>query len=118
MKTFAQEIAHQLSLTQGPLVQTAINLSAAQDEQTVINVGAGERWVIEKVELVCDAAGTVALWSGSVAAGTRVTGDIAMAANAQYVFTDLFSQASAHDFVINRATSVAVRGTVTYRVLA
>lgn len=118
MKTFAQEVSHQLQLVAGPLVQTAINLSAAQDEQTVINVGAGERWVIEKVEIVCDAAGTVALWSGSVAAGTRITGDIAMAANAQYVFTDIFSQASAHDFIINRATSVAVRGTVTYRVLA
>jgi hypothetical protein len=118
MKTFAQEIAHQLSLTSGALVQTAINLTAAQDEQTVINVSAGQRWVIEKVEIVCDAAGTVALWSGSVAAGTRITGDIAMAANAQYVFTDLFSQAAAHDFIINRATSVAVRGTVTYRVLA
>jgi hypothetical protein len=118
MKTFVQEIAHQLSLVAGPLVQTAINLTAAQDEQTVINVAAGERWVIEKIELICDAAGTVALWSGPTASGTRVTGDVAMAANAQYVFTDLFSQASAHDFIINRATSVAVRGTVTYRVLA
>jgi hypothetical protein len=118
MKTFVQDIAHQTSLTYGPLVQAAINLTAAQDEQTVINVAAGERWVIEKIEIICDAAGTVALWSGPVATGNRVTGDMALAANAQYVFTDLFSQASAHDFIINRATSVAVRGTVTYRVLA
>lgn len=118
MKTFAQEIAHQLSLSQGPLVQAPINFSSAMDEQTAINVAAGQRWVIEKIEIVCDAAGTVALWSGAVATGDRITGDMALAANAQYVFTDLFSQNDADDLIINRVTAVAVRGTVTYRVLS
>jgi hypothetical protein len=119
MKTFAQEIGQQTSFSRiGPLVQLAINLSAAANETVLIAGAASTRIVIEKVELVAAAAGTFALWSGSVAAGTRMTGDIAAPANGELVFQDLFTQVAAHGVILNRTTSFALAGTILYRVLS
>lgn len=115
MKTFAQQIASQLGFTRiGPLVQLPIALTAATGNTTLVAIAAGERFVIEAIELVPGGAGGFTLRSGA----TGVTGAIAGAAGSQYVFCEKFGQADGDDIVINRTDSIALAGSITYRVLS
>lgn len=115
MKTFAQQIAQQLGFTRiGPAVQLPIALSAATGDTTLVAIAAGQRFIIEAIELVPGGAGGFTLRS----AATGITGAIAGAAGSQYVFCDKFGAADGDDIVLNRTDSIAVAGSLTYRVLS
>lgn len=101
----------------GELVQIPIALTAASGETTLVAAVAGRRILIESLELVPAAALTFAVWSGTVAAGTRITGDIVGSAGGQYLWQDRIGHADNVILNLNRATSVAIAGSLVYRLL-
>lgn len=114
MKPFAQEIATQVGLARiGPLVQADINLTAATGNSTLITCAAGERFVLEAIELIPAAAGTFALLS----AATRIATVGSANAGQEYVFLEKFGAANGDELILNRTDSIAIAGSITYRIL-
>lgn len=97
-------------------VQTAsIALSAGTGETTLIDVGASEYFFVHQMVLV-PGAGTLALWSGTVAAGQRITGDMVLPA-AAVTFENLMGHGAGRDLIVNRGTSIVLTGHIVYSVL-
>lgn len=117
--SFAEMMAQQLQRqgSMGNLVQIPLALTAASGETTLVAAVAGRRIVIEALELVPAAALTFAVWSGTVGAGTRITGDVVGNAGAQYQWWDRITHADNVILNLNRATSVAMSGSLVYRLL-
>lgn len=93
----------------------AISLASGTGETSIVTTAAGEHFYAYEVLIVPDAPGAFALWSGAVASGTRLTGNIDALAGAEYRFYGLKSVAVGDDLVLNRVDSIAVAGYVTSR---
>lgn len=119
VKSYLEEWAAQLerSGSIGELVELPLNLSAASGETTLVAATAGRRIVVVSLDLTPAAALTFAIWSGTVAAGTRITGDIVGNAGGQYVWLDKITHADNVILNINRGSAVAISGSLTYRLL-
>lgn len=89
-----------------------IQLAAGTGSTTLVTVAAGQTFAIDELVLVCDAAGTLEVRSGS----TAIVPDWPAIAGAQYTFGGLVSQAAGDDIVLNRTDSLAVSGYLRYRV--
>lgn len=114
VKDFAEHWAHQLRRDLGSLVHAPINLSASTGDSTLVAAVADRRIVVVDLEFCTDGDSDVDVWSG--AAGTRITGRFATARGEYRVF-DKITHADNTALVINRGSSVALKGSVTYRLL-
>ena len=96
------------------LVQSVeFSLSAGTGETTLVSVTAGQLFFIHRISIAVVTAGALALWSGSVAAGQRMTGNMTLPAVLNTI-EDLFSHAAGSNFVMNRISSIAVTGNIIY----
>lgn len=116
-KTLQQEWSAQLGRPGefGSLIQIPISIAAGTGDTTLVAATVSRRIFIEKFELVPGASGRYALWSG--AGDTRISGDNQANGGAQYVHTDLITHADNTALVLNRPDSIAISGTLTYRLV-
>ena len=89
-----------------------ISLTAATGTTTLVSGPAGQVFAVDEIVLITDAAGELAVQSGS----TPIVPAWGAVAGAQYTFGGLASQAAGDDLVLNRTDSLAVSGYVRYRV--
>lgn len=96
------------------LTYDPIALAAAQNETTLVAAVAGTSVVAEHVTVIPSAAGTFAIWSGTVAAGVRLTGDIVGTAGTPYRLGP-FRARVGEILNLNRVTNFAVAGNVAWK---
>lgn len=92
----------------------SINLAAAINESPVVAAVAGTVIEVDYIDVIPSAAGTFAIWSGPVASGVRLTGDIVGLAGVQYRLGP-FRTRVAEALNLNRTTSHATAGTVAWK---
>ena len=91
-----------------------IALAAAQNETTIVAAVAQTEVLVEYITVVPAANGTFAVWSGTVAAGVRLTGDIVGLAGVVYRLGP-FRVREGEILNLNRVTNFAIAGTVAWR---